>query len=178
MLLSTRHGFRWSVLESRRGCVFAPARLTDIGPIASNMREMDRVEAVALGRSPKEALRSGLRCSYEAFTATDDEDRPQAMMGVVPLSMISGRGAVWMLGTEAIYDHGRDLLSYGPFFISHWLETFRRLENIVAVENLKAIRLLRHWGFIVGESVEMHRGVAFLPFHIERTAIQATALAA
>lgn len=142
------------------------------------MRDIDRVEAVALGRSPKDALRSGLRCSYEAFTAKDDDGRPQAMMGVVPLSMIEGRAAVWFLGTDAVFGHARDLIAHGPFFIAHWLETFRRLENIVAVDNTKAIHLLRRWGFTLGDEPQMHRGVAFLPFHIERTAIQAPALAA
>jgi hypothetical protein len=142
------------------------------------MREMDRIEARALGRSPKEALRSGLRCSLDAITALDPEGKPQAMMGVVPISMMEGRATVWMLGSDAIYNHGRDLLTYGPLILERWLETFRRLENIVAVENVKAIRLLRHWGFVFGKSVEQHGGVAFLPFHIERAAIQATALAA
>lgn len=142
------------------------------------MREIDRIEAGALGRSPKDALRSGLRCSYEAFTALDDNDRPQAMMGVVPLSMIEGRAAVWFLGTDAVFGHARDLISYGPFFVGHWLKTFRRLENIVAAENRNAIGLLRRWGFELGDEPRMHGGVPFLPFHIERTAIQAPALAA
>jgi hypothetical protein len=82
-----------------------------------------------------------------------------------------------MLGSDAIYDHGRDLMSYGPFFIRALAETFRRLENIVAVENVKAIRLLRA-GALQSERLSFARGVAFLPFHIERAAIQATALAA
>lgn len=99
-------------------------------------------------------------------------------MGVVPISMMEGRATVWMLGSDVIYDHGRDLLTYGPLILEHWLETFRRLENIVAAQNTKAIRLLRHWAFTIGDQAQTHGGVAFLPFHIERAAIQATALAA
>jgi hypothetical protein len=105
-------------------------------------------------------------------------DRPEAMMGVVPISLLEGTGRVWMLGSDAIYSHGRDLLTYGPLMIGLWLETFRRLENVVAADNRKAIRLLSRWGFTVGETAQMHGGVAFLPFHIERAAIQAEALAA
>jgi hypothetical protein len=159
-------------------CTFVPARLVHCGPLAANLREMDRLECRALGRTPKDALRSGLRCSLDALTALDENGKPGAMMGVVPVSMIEGRGTAWMLGTEEIYRHGRDLLTYGPLIVEHWLQTFRVLENIIAAENVRAIRLLRHWGFTVGESGKMHGGVEFVPFHIERAAIQAQRLAA
>lgn len=142
------------------------------------MREADRIECRALGRTPKDALRNGLRCSLAPFTALDENGRPGAMMGVVPISMIEGRGAVWMLGTEEIYRHGRDLLTYGPLILGIWLDTFRSLENIVAVENERAIRLLRKWGFEIGEISQTHGGVEFLPFRMDRTAIQALRLAA
>lgn len=95
------------------------------------------------------------------------------MMGVVPLSMIEGQGRVWMLGTEEIYDHGRDLLAFGPQIIAHWLETFGSLENIIAAENMRAIRLLQRWGFQFRDEPRIHGGVEFLPFRIERAAIQA-----
>jgi hypothetical protein len=159
-------------------CTFVPASPVHIGPIAVNMREADRIECHALGRTPKEALRSGLRCSLEPMTALDPEGRPQAMMGVVPASMLEGRGTVWMLGSDVIYEHGRDLITFGPPILEHWLTSFRRLENVVAVKNVKAIRLLQRWGFTVDRETELWRGVAFRHFHIVRPAIQATALAA
>lgn len=149
-------------------CVFGAAKLTHIGPIANRMREIDRIECAALGRNPKNALRSGLRFSSISLTASD-EHGPQAMMGVVPEDLMAGRGTVWMLGSDAIYDHGRDLLIAGPVILAAWLRAFRRLENIVAVENDRAIRLLRHWGFTIGEDIETHSGVTFLPFFIERS---------
>lgn len=159
-------------------CTFVYARLTHVGWLASNLRAMDRIECEALGRTPKDALRNGLRCSLQPLTALDDQRKPGAMMGVVPISMIEGEGRVWLLGTEAIYDHGRDLIAYGPWIIRHWLRTFRSLENIIAAENVRAIRLLRHWGFSFNDEPRMHGGVEFLPFRIERAAIQAQRLAA
>jgi hypothetical protein len=147
-----------------------PARLTHVGPIASNMRAMDRMECEALGRSPKDALRNGLRCSQDAWTATVD-GRPGAMMGVVSDGLLSGSARVWFLGTDEVYRHGRDLLTYGPLFVERWLLAFRELHNIVAKDNVQAIRLLGRWGFelAVGDDVE-HGGVAFTSFRIRRKA--------
>jgi hypothetical protein len=153
-------------------CDLVPARLTHVGPIAANIRTIDRLECEALGRTPKDALRNGLRCSLSAYTAVS-EGKPLAMLGVVPVDLVAGRGTIWMLGTEAVYDQGRALMTYGPRVIGDWLETFRRLENIISADNKRAIRMLRWWGFEFGDAPRRLGGVDFLPFWLERTAIQA-----
>lgn len=149
-----------------------PARLTHIGPLAHNLRAIDRLEAEALGQSPKNALRIGLRRSLSVFTAIGGGKSPIAMLGVVPVSLLAGRGMVWMVGTDEVYREGRALLTLGPRVIGHWLETFEVLENIVATRNTRAIRLLVRWGADVGGEVETHRGVDFVPFRFRRGAIQ------
>jgi hypothetical protein len=135
------------------------------------MRDMDQIECLALGRTPKEALRGGLRASVTATTVMVD-GRPVAIMGVVPLSLINGRGWVWMLGTDEVYGHARDFARYAPLMIEQWLTMFERLENIVAVPNRQAIRLLQYLGFTVEDRIEVHEGIGFRPFFIERRAIQ------
>jgi hypothetical protein len=141
------------------------------------MRPIDRRECEALGRSPKDALRSGLRCSLSAFTGIADEI-PLCMFGVVPMGLLGhSSGRVWFLARDGIERQARALLTVGRWAISEWLETFERLENEVSAENAWAIRLLKHWGFTVGDDVRMHGGVAFMPFHMER-AIQAEQVAA
>lgn len=153
-----------------------PARLTHCGPLASQMRASDRIECEALGRTPKDALRNGLRCSLEAYTALV-EGKPVAMLGVVPDSLLGGRATVWMLGTEEAYAQGRALVTYGPLMLDMWLGKFDELANIVSSGNERAIRLLRRWGFAFGGPVT-HRGVEFLPFALRRAAIQEESLAA
>lgn len=148
-----------------------PARLVHVGPLAANMRAIDRRECEAMGRSPKEALRGGLRCSLSAFTAMDGT-KPVAMLGVVPLSLLNGNGVVWMLGTDTVFQCGRQLVRDGRLIVGEWLNTFSRLENLVASENAKALRLLKAWGFVIDDKPEVHGGVEFLPFHIGRAAIQ------
>jgi len=150
------------------------ARLTDCGPIASRMRAADRIECAALGRTPKEGLRIGFRMSLKPLTVLID-GRPEAMMGAVPVSLIGGTGLVWFLATDVVGDHARVFALLGPRIVADWLSTFRELSNIVAVENTKAIRLLRHLGFMVGGKLEFHRGCAFVPFKLERGRISTPA---
>jgi hypothetical protein len=155
-----------------------PARLTHVGPIAANMRALDRLECEALGRSPKDALRNGLRCSLSAITVIEGGQTPIAMLGVVPTAVLGGRGTVWMLGTERVFQNGRALLQLGPLVLADWLDQFGRLENIISADNDRAIRLLRKWGFTIGEAEQVFSGVRFVPFWLERAAIQCARLAA
>jgi hypothetical protein len=149
-----------------------PSRLTHVGPIANRMREIDRIEAAAMGRTPRQALRLGIRCSHYCWTAMVD-GRPEAMLGVTPISLLSGKGIPWLLGTDALFKQARALMTLGPPVIGVMLRTFPHLSNLVACENVKAIRLLRRWGFTIGEETMLIGGVAFIPFRLDRPSIQA-----
>lgn len=151
-----------------------PARLVHVGPIASRLREADRQECIALGRLPKEALRIGLRTSLHPLTVVID-GRPEAMLGVMPLSLMRGSGLIWMLGTDALFGCARAFATIGPMICEMFREDFRELGNIVAVDNHRAIRVLRHLGFHVGGTMEWHGGVAFVPFRMKQCTIQAAA---
>jgi hypothetical protein len=134
------------------------------------------IEAMAMGRRPKEALRLGLMLSLAPLTVMID-GKPEAMLGVYPQSLMGGIGVPWMLGTEVLYRNARGFLEFGPVVIERMLLDFPRLENVVSARNTRAIRFLSRMGFEVGGAMEWHSGVPFLPFHISR-AIQAERLAA
>ena len=92
-------------------------RLVEAAPehipfLAEHMRPADVVECAACGRDPLSALHNALRVSLWALTAIVD-DEPHAMMGVASRSMMEAAGIPWMLGTERVYDHARDLVRYG-----------------------------------------------------------------
>lgn len=148
------------------------ARLTHVGPVASRMRDADKLECAALGRTPKEALRVGLRSSLAPLTILVD-GRPEAMMGVVPGSLLAGTGMIWMLGTDAMYRQPRALVARGPRVLAWLCEGLHDLSNIVSVDNARAIRFLRFLGFHVGGAVQHHGGVDFVPFTLHLPAIQA-----
>ena len=140
-----------------------PARPAHVGTIAHRMRAWDRIEVEAAGKSPRRALRLAMRDSLWTLTAVID-GKPEAMFGVVPVSLVESLGVPWFLGTERIYDQGRSMLTKGRDVIAHMRRTFSHLENVVAADNARAIRMLRAWGFSVGDQREWHGGVAFVRF--------------
>lgn len=127
---------------------------------------MDRIEAAAFGRTPKAALRAGI-AGGEAWTVLVD-GRPEAMFGSVVSSALSGEVTPWMLGTEEVYRHGRQLLRDGPVWVERLFDSMRVARNLVSAGNARAIRLLERWGFVVERDELMIGGVAFRPFWKER----------
>jgi hypothetical protein len=73
-----------------------------------------------------------------------------------------------MLGTDAIYRNPRALIRVGPRFLSAMLDSSRILTNVVSAGNIRAIRMLKAWGFEIGDETKMIGGVAFLDFRMER----------
>ncbi|RSY83114.1 hypothetical protein DAH66_12660 [Sphingomonas koreensis] len=134
-----------------------------IGTIAARMRQADRVECEAWGATPKRALRSAFHASVIAATAFVD-GRAESMMGVVPVNAIEGVGRPWMLATDRAFDCARAMLVLGPAIVERLHERFSRLENHVWAGNDRAIRMLRRWGFELGDAAEQVGGVDFVPF--------------
>lgn len=143
-----------------------PARRQHINHIANRMREIDRRECEAFGRTPKWALRDALERSDIAWTALVDE-RPEAMFGVVVESILGGDGRPWFLGTDEVYRHGRELLMWGPGLISRLHNSNLTLSNLVSTQNRQAIRLLARWGFSVDAAEQEHGGETFRAFKRE-----------
>jgi hypothetical protein len=134
-----------------------------IGRIARRMRALDVEECAAKGRTPAEALRYSLTSSSFALTVMIDGS-PHAMFGLTPYSLASGVGRPWFLGSEDVYHHGREMIRRGEMVVEIMQDSFPRLENVVSENNLPAIRMLRRWGFTIGEEAQVIGGTRFLPF--------------
>ena len=140
-----------------------PAHIRHINRLANRMREVDRVECLATGRQPKQALRHCLNGSTLAWTVLKDE-KPVGMFGVLPLSIIEGRGAPWFLGTDDLLTGARQWIKWGPGFVEAMQGDFPRLQNIVAIDNHRAIRVLKALGFAVSTETVIVGGVAMVRF--------------
>lgn len=151
----------------QRAIEFRSASRAHVKRLALRLREADRRECEAFGRSPAAALRIGLLSSCWALTAFVD-GYPHAMLGVVPGSMVDGVGVPWMLATDRALEHPRDLLVHGRSLVELMHDSFLRLENVVSVENERAHVLLRHLGFWIGDDVRVIGGLEFLPFWREK----------
>lgn len=89
-------------------------------------------------------------------------------MGVEVRSAVEGLGAPWMLATDIAYGHGRALVALGPTLIAYLADSMRRLHGLVGEDNVRAIRVLKRWGFTVGDQVQMVGDMPFLQFEMIR----------
>ena len=147
----------------REGVRLVAASPAHILPLSRRLRAEDLRECGAGGRTGKQALRLALRSSLWALTATVD-GKPHAMMGVSPVSIVEDRGNPWFLGSDAVFDHGRAMLEWAPMVLDRMHGDFQRLENVVSTSNVRAIRLLRRWGFMIEEEPFTVRDVEFVRF--------------
>jgi hypothetical protein len=139
-----------------------PARPTHIGPIATRMRDIDRLECRVFGHTPKEAIRYGLMSATMAWTAVID-GRPEAIFGVSTISLLEGSGRPWMLMTDEAVKHAVALVRFGYIYTEAIQRHYALLHNWVHAENDASIRWLSRLGFAVG-SVDVLNGYPMRPF--------------
>lgn len=128
------------------------AHPSHVARIANRMRTIDASECLAVGHSPKMALRSSLKASTFALTIMLD-GRPVAMLGITPYSVLEGIGSPWLLGTDEVLKGARHFLTVGPRVVEAMQREWPRLENYVGAENRQAIRVLLRLGFDVSPEV-------------------------
>lgn len=153
------------MLDTKR-IELVPATAGHIGRIANKMRAADVLECAAMGYAPKQALRTSLAQSSQAWTAKVD-GIPEAMFGLVISNALGGIGRPWMLGSDAIYRHPREMLRCGDYLLRCWLDSIRSLEGYVWTGNDRAIRMLRRWGCQIGREVIVFAEAEFVTFTLE-----------
>lgn len=137
-----------------------PAHVDDL---VANLRKADRAELVASGHTDAHrAITMSLSLSTHSLAALVD-GRVGAILGVVPISMATGDGCPWMLGTDLVTSHGRALMAHTPPYIAAMLRTYPHLTNIVHAENTFAVRWLRRVGFEIHPAQPHPR--TGVPFH-------------
>lgn len=141
---------------------FVAASPAHVGTIATRMRDIDRRECDALGRTPKEALRLGLVASHFAWTVKVD-GRPEAMLGCVTTSLLGSEGSPWLLMTPDAAKQARTLLVEGRRYSVLFSEHYRVLKNFVHADNEIACRWLTRLGYTIGEPFDMN-GHPMRPF--------------
>lgn len=133
-----------------------PARAGHILSIARRMRQADRDEVwAAAGKSPAEALIYSFRKSSFAWTALVD-GRPEVMFGVGDVNILTGVGAPWLLGTEAVEKHTVAFLRRSVEFRTQLMARYSVLRNFVDDRNKVSIRWLKWLGFKLLDPVEMN----------------------
>jgi hypothetical protein len=127
------------------------ADTSHIPHLAEHMRPADITEIRAAGDlSPEDALTRGLAASQYCSTALID-GVPVAMFGLRKPSILSETGIVWMLGTDAVYQIKREMITIARAVIAEMLDVCPVLSNMVHSDNVTSIRWLRRMGFDIRE---------------------------
>lgn len=142
-----------------------PARASHIRRIASVMRQADRDEIeAATGRDALPVLSASFRRSSICMVALVD-GQPEVIFGAGDLSVLTGLGAPWLLGSDVIERHWREFLRLSVHWLAQLLKRYAVLRNIVDCRNTVAIRWLRWLGFDFSEPFD-HRGHRFMMFEM------------
>ena len=124
-----------------------PTEPGDVGMLYANLRASDRAECEAYGRADVlEGIRASAARSLLCWTGLID-GQLAAILGCSPLSVVSGIGSPWMLGTPALDAHSRVLVAQTPKYIATMLAVFPHLVNHVHAKNATSVRWLRRLGF-------------------------------
>lgn len=136
----------------------------DAEALLANLRPADRDECDALlgPGQERDALADGISKSLVVWVFTINE-QVAGIGGLVPVSLLGGRGIPWMLGTPAIDRHPGAFIRLNRPYIARMLALCPHLVNVVDARNVRSIAWLKHTGFTVLPAQPM--GAAGLPFH-------------
>lgn len=123
-----------------------PATTEHAERMAPVMRKEDSTEVLALGYSPLEALHSAVKESMIAEAALLGED-VVAMWGAIPQTQLGHKALMWMLGTDLVPKHPRELLRGSKSFVEHIQSKYPLLECLVDKRYEKAVRWIEWMGF-------------------------------
>jgi PAS domain-containing protein len=149
---------------------FTPATY-DLGDeIAERLRELDRreLECTAPGRSARDNMRDAIALSDGNAMVALADGEPIAALGVSPHYLLD-EGIPWMLGTDEVAKHPRDLVCWARQKTAEWLEVFPVLMNEVWTGNKPSITFLRHAGFTFAKPRQNMYGAEMALFFKRRT---------
>lgn len=132
--------------------------------LTRGLRAADLAEIAATsGDEPGVALRRSLAVSERAWAALDSTGIAYAIFGVAPWPLDSNIGCPWMIATDDLYRHKRDVALYTKFFVERMGARYTALTNFVLASHRDSIRWLTYAGFSFVDFVPEH-GVGKQPF--------------
>lgn len=134
--------------------------------LAQIMREDDKKEIMSFGMTPIDALELSYSNSYVPARTTFVDGELACIRGCGG-NMMSPVGRPWLLTGPSIERIPLTLVKQYKSEVRNFLKLFPVLENYVAAEYTKAIRLLQIAGFSVGDPEPYGKGI-FRKFTISR----------
>lgn len=144
-----------------------PATDEHLMTVARNMRLDDRREIWASNKmTPHRAMLQSKRAGAEVWAGTVDGEAV-CVFGIVPVTLLSKHGIIWLLGTEGVETHARVFLRMNKEWLAEAKGRWLTLSNMVDKRNTAALRWVRWLGGKFSDPTRRN-GVVFMPFKIER----------
>lgn len=146
-----------------KACVRA-IREGDFEFVLKHARQADRDECDAMFGPGKfaGALGASIRSSVLIWTF-EVHGKPAAIFGCTPISMLSGIGAPWLIGTYLVDKAPGALVRLSRLYIPKMQAAFPQLCNVVDARNVKSVAYLRLLGFHFAEAIPL--GPERMPFY-------------
>lgn len=142
----------------------AVATPEDVDILSGDLRPADLEEIrAASGLGPAAALRRCWAFSTHLWAARDGPQKPVALWGVGPVSLVEGRGCPWLLASPAFDEHSRQVARLSRPLLAAMRSAYPRLENHVDARNVRSVRWLAWLGFTIDPPAPW--GVEGRPFH-------------
>ena len=139
-----------------------PASPRHVNRLAQRMREIDQLECLVSGVTPKNALRWGVMASTMSWTLLIDGE-PEAMFGATTLSLLDGKGRPWLLMSDKAALQHKALVRLGAIYTEAMHRNYSVLYNFVHADNDTSIRWLARLGYAIG-AVDVINGQPMRPF--------------
>ena len=129
-----------------RLAVVRHTEIADVFELSRNMREADKIEIWKSDhKTPEEALLGGFMDSAVCWTI-ERKEKPIAMFGVVPNSILGPTASVWLLAAPELTQVQRAFLRHSRHFIGIMLGYYPIIANWVDIDNRESIRWLKWCG--------------------------------
>lgn len=130
----------------KEGLAIRDAIMEDVSTVAENMRKSDVDEIWKSDMAlPLNALEMSFSRSQTCLTATLN-DTPVCITGVVPVTLLSEYGTIWMLGTGEMDMHKTSVAKLSRAVVKYLLSKYIFLFNYVSIENVRTIKWLKFCG--------------------------------
>lgn len=144
-----------------------PTSMAHVDLILPHVRAADALELSALGVSALEAMLVGIKLSSSTWTGFCDGEAV-TMFGVVPISVVTGLGAPWLVSTDKLERYQFAFLRRCRPYLRTMMRAYPDLSNFVDARNTTAIRWLKWLGFEISTPIPYgYKGELFHRFYKE-----------
>jgi len=141
------------------------AKVADAVSLAPRLRDADRAECfAAAGASPELLLPLQVEQGSYVWAAEDQEGIVQGLFGVDVVKANRHFGTIWMMTSDAVLQHKRDLVRLAPKWLARMHRIRPLLGNRIDARNTLHVRWLRRLGFVFLKTIPDH-GAERRPFH-------------